>query len=225
METPTIEQLIAEAAQRGALAQQEEEARIAAVLAEEEAKEATRRAQWIASLKGLPEWAAPHLDIAMSHATYGEYYARLDLPSCAPMLINTSRKIRVAERFEIEAPDMDDDYHMSHDYGDPYALTHFDQALYEAAQLYPAWQAAKAECDRLNAEATQPKTPEDQLAPTTLDTAAKLLKRFRDGELLVDYGGEDFELKNSDSRTILIAAQLLAIAQAASRIADALEDR
>ena len=58
METPTIEQLIAEAAQRGALAQQEEEARIAAVLAEEEAKEATRRAQWIASLKGLPEWAA-----------------------------------------------------------------------------------------------------------------------------------------------------------------------
>lgn len=58
---------------------------------------------------------------------------------------------------------------------------------------------------------------------TTLTTAADLLKRFVNGDMLLKYQSELTDIKVEDNRTALVAAQLLAVAEASSRIASALE--
>ncbi len=233
---PNIEQLIADAAARGKQAQDEEEAKIAAALAESDrlADEdaAQRRAAWIATLDALPQWVSPYLDVHLPTFEITGTWARLDLPGCVPVLIDTARKLKVADYFEIECPD---DYVVSWRYGDPYELNQFDMAIYEARQAYPAWQAAHAECDRLNAQSPVTETLAEVLdaataspgTPTTVDTAADLLKQFINGDTLIKYEYVESQIKMvcADDRAVVLAAPLIAIAQAVTRIADALEAR
>lgn len=223
METPTIEQLIAEAAARGALAQQEEEARIAASLAEHAEKEARKKSDWYFSLQ-LPGWTYSYAEVTTGGLGLNNR-AKLTLPGCVPILINDRNQASCADQIRVEF-DQDEGHYVTYDYVDWSSLKEFDRIIYEATQLYPAWQAAKAECERLNAAAAQPKPePKPEPKPSTLDTATDLLQRFVDGATLVDYPSNDDDLIHADTRAALIAAQLLAIAQAVSRIADALEDR
>lgn len=57
----------------------------------------------------------------------------------------------------------------------------------------------------------------------TVTTAAELLSRFVNGDMLLNYESEYTDIKVEDNRTALIAAQLLAIAEVGGRIATKME--
>lgn len=224
---PNIEQLIADAAARGKQAQDEEEAKIEAALAEHQRENVTKRQLWIASLDGLPEWVAPYVKVYMVGLVHP--YGEFTLPGCAPIMINQERELRVHENFSIAAPDMDDDYAVQYEYSDPYPLTQFDRAVYHAKSEYAAWAFTNAEVERLNAAGIPPTPPPTAVAPqpSTVDTAADLLKQFVNGDTLItyEYIEENINMVCADDRAVLLAAPLIAIAQAVTRIADALEAR
>ncbi len=230
METPNnqIEALVAAAAARGAVAMAEEEARIAATLAIHEAEQRGKAEAWLKSTS-LPEWAFSYAEVTLS-ASRSDYRAKLTIPGCVPILFgNGRRQVAAADRISVKYEDDEEQWYVSYDYVDWCDPKDFDRIVFEATQLYPQWQEAHAEVDRLNAapKPTPAVTPTEatHTNPNSAESAGELLRQFIEGDTLVKYKTDDHDMRLADDRTIVIAAQLLSIATSLERIANALEDR
>jgi hypothetical protein len=152
MDTPNnqIETLVAAAAARGAVAMAEEEAKIAATLAIHEAEQRGKAEAWLKSTS-LPEWTFAYAEVTLS-SSRSDYRAKLTIPGCVPILFgNGRRQVAAADRISVQYDEDDDNHYVTYDYVDWYDPKDFDRVVFEATQLYPAWQAANAEADRLNA--------------------------------------------------------------------------
>ncbi len=224
-----IEQLVAEAAARGAVAMAEEEARIAATLAIHEAEQRGKAEAWLKSTS-LPEWTFVYAEVTLS-ASRSDYRAKLTLPGCVPILFgNGRRQVAAADRISVKYEDDEEQWYVSYDYVDWYDPKDFNRVVFEATQLYPAWQSAHAEVDFLNSEpkptpAVTPTEAAPSTNPNSAESAGRLLKQFIDGDILVKYESEDVDMRLADDRAALIAAQLLSIGTSLERIANRLEDR
>jgi hypothetical protein len=177
----------------------------------------------------LPEWTFVYAEVTLS-SSRSDYRAKLTIPGCVPILFgNGRRQVAAADHISVQYDEDDDNHYVTYDYVDWYDPKDFDRVVYEATQLYPAWQAANAEADRLNAapKPTPAVTPTEatHTNPNSAASAGELLRHFIEGDTLVKYKTDDTGMRLSDDRAVLLATQLLSIATSLERIADALEVR